>query len=209
MDHLQAAFAAAAPGIIKNLEKRNMEGYFYESSSEMVKDVLSKIPAGSSITWGGSESVGESGLMTAICAGPYKLLDRAGAKTPEEKRLFYSQAVLADVFLMSTNALTYDGELINIDGNGNRVACLITGPQQVYCVVGMNKLVSSVENGIQRIHDIAAPASVQRLNRKTPCAVSGRCGDCYGAESICSQIVVTRRSGIKGRIKVLLVAENA
>lgn len=210
MNNLQKAFAAAAPGIIMNLEKRNMEGYFYETAQDMVADLLKKIPAGSSVTWGGSESLKESGLMDALDArkDTYQLLDRKGATTPQEQRAFYSKAMLADVFLMSSNALTYDGQLVNIDGNGNRVALLIYGPTEVYCVVGMNKMVDSVDAGLQRIRQCAAPANVQRLGRQTPCAVLGKCADCYTRDSICSQIVVTRRSGTKGRIKVLLVAEN-
>lgn len=208
MNHLQSSFAAAAPGIIKNLEKRNMEGYFYERSADMVKDVLSHIPAGSSITWGGSESVTESGLMDAINSGAYNLLDRSVPKTPEEKRIFYSHSVLADAFLMSTNAITFDGILVNVDGNGNRVACLITGPTEVYVIAGMNKIVGTIEEGINRVRNLAAPSNVQRLNRNTPCAKTGKCADCFSPDSICSQIVITRRSGIKGRIKVLLVAEN-
>jgi len=208
MNHLQSAFAAAVPSIIVNLEKRNMEGYFYESSKDMIKDLISRIPAGSIVTWGGSETLVETGLLDAFKKGSYQLLDRSLPQTPEEKRLFYSQSVLSDVYLMSTNALTYEGELINIDGNGNRLACLMQGPREVYIITGMNKLVSSVEDGIHRIQNIAAPANVQRLGKHTPCATLGRCANCFSPESICSQVVITRRSNIKGRIKVILIAED-
>ena len=144
MNNLQAAFSAAVPGIIMNLKKRNIEAFYYENSKAMVEDILTKIPAGSSITWGGSESVEECGLMDAIKNGSYTLLDRAAAKTPEEKREFYGRAVMADVFLMSTNAITYNGELINIDGNGNRLACLMQGPKEVFIIAGMNKFVNII-----------------------------------------------------------------
>lgn len=208
MDNLQAAFNAAAPGIIMNLKKRNMEAFYYEDSHTMVADILTKIPDGSTVTWGGSESVAQCGLMDAIKNGSYTLLDRAAAKTPEEKREFYGKAVMADVFLMSTNAITYGGELINIDGVGNRLACLMHGPKEVFIIVGMNKFVGSIEEGIHRIENIAAPANVQRLGRNTPCYTLGRCAHCFSEESVCSHTVITRRNPHPGRIKVFLVPEN-
>lgn len=208
MNNLQAAFSAAVPNIIKNLALRNIEAFYYEDSKAMVADILKRIPAGSSITWGGTESVIECGLMDAIHNGSYVLLDRAEAKTPEEKREFYGKAVMADVFLMSTNAITYDGELINIDGNGNRLACLMQGPKEVFIIVGMNKFVGSVEEGIHRIENIASPANVQRLHKDTPCYKLGRCAHCFSKDSICSHTVITRRSGTPGRIKVFIVPEN-
>ncbi|MCM1040776.1 MAG: lactate utilization protein [Ruminococcus sp.] len=208
MNNLQAAFSAAVPNIIKNLAIRNIEAFYYEDSKAMVKDILTKIPAQSSITWGGAESVVECGLMEAIQNGPYVLLDRAVAKTPEEKREFYAKAVMADVFLMSTNAITYQGELINIDGNGNRLACLMQGPKEVFIIVGMNKFVGSIEEGIHRIENIAAPANVQRLHKDTPCYTLGKCAHCFSKESICSHTVITRRSSQPGRIKLFIVPEN-
>ncbi len=208
MNNLQAAFSAAVPNIIKNLAVRNIEAFYYEDSKAMVSDILAKIPAGSSITWGGAESIIECGLMDAIRNGSYELLDRATAKTPEERRAFYGKAVMADVFLMSTNAITYNGELINIDGNGNRLACLMQGPKEVFIIVGMNKFVGSIEEGIHRIENIAAPANVQRLHKDTPCHTLGRCAHCFSKDSICSHTVITRRSSHPGRIKVFIVPEN-
>lgn len=208
MNNLQAAFSAAVPNIIKNLAVRNIEAFYYEDSKAMVSDILAKIPAGSSITWGGAESIIECGLMDAIRNGSYELLDRATAKTPEERQAFYGKAVMADVFLMSTNAITYNGELINIDGNGNRLACLMQGPKEVFIIVGMNKFVGSIEEGIHRIENIAAPANVQRLHKDTPCHTLGRCAHCFSKDSICSHTVITRRSGQPGRIKLFIVPEN-
>lgn len=208
MNNLQAAFNAAVPNIIKNLAVRNMEAFYYDNSKAMVEDILRKIPAGSTVTWGGSESVTECGLMEALHGGPYTLLDRTEAKTAEEKREFYGKSVMADVFLMSTNAITYGGELINIDGNGNRLACLMQGPREVFIIVGMNKFVGSIEEGIHRIENIAAPANVQRLQKDTPCLSIGRCAHCFSESSICSHTVITRRSGHPGRIKIFIVPEN-
>lgn len=202
------AFRNAAEGIIKNLEKRNMEGYYFDDSASCVKAIIDLMEEGSVVSWGGSESVKECGLMDAIQGGKYTLIDRMTAKSPEEAREIFSKTVLADYYLMSTNAITMDGELINIDGNGNRLACLIHGPKHIIMVVGMNKLVSTVEEGYDRVRDIATPANTVRLNKNTPCAHTGRCGDCLSPDCICNQVVITRRSGHPGRIKVFFVAEE-
>ena len=194
--------------IIKNMEKKNLEAYYCATSAEAVEKALSLMPEGASITWGGSESIKECGLMDAIKNANYELIDRTDAKTPEEDRIMYSRQVMADFFLMSSNAITIDGELVNIDGRANRVACLCWGPQNVIIIAGMNKVVSTVEEGITRTRNFAAPPNTVRLNKNTPCAQTGKCGDCYSPECICSQIVVTRRSGVPKRIKVILVGEE-
>ena len=204
----QLAFQSAAESIIKNLEKRNMEGYFFETGAECVKAITDLIEEDSQISWGGSESIKECGLLDALKKGNYTLIDRLTAKSPEESRELYVKVVLSDYYLMSTNAITMDGELINIDGNGNRVACLIHGPKHIIIVAGMNKVVSDVEAGYARVRDIATPANTKRLNKNTPCFHTGRCGDCLSPECICNQVVITRRSGHPGRIKVFLVAED-
>lgn len=208
MSHKTEAFAAMAKTIIENLEKRNMEGYYFENSSECVKAIIDSIPSGSVISWGGSETVKEMGLMEAVHNGSYELIDRTAAQNPEEARQIYAKTVLADYYLMSSNALTIGGELINIDGNGNRVACLIQGPAHVIIVVGMNKIVTDVESGVARVRNMASPANAIRLNKKIPCASTGHCHDCLSPDCFCNQIVITRRSGHKGRIRVYLVAED-
>ena len=194
--------------IIKNMEKKNLEAYYCATSAEAVEKALSLMPEGASITWGGSESIKECGLMDAIQAANYELIDRTDAKTPEEDRIMYSRQVMADFFLMSSNAITIDGELVNIDGRANRVSLLCWGPQNVIVIAGMNKITSDVESAIQRVRDAAAPPNTVRLNKNTPCAQTGRCGNCYSPDCICSQIVITRRSSTPKRIKVSLVGEE-
>ena len=208
MSPKQTALARQAETIIKNLEKRNMEGYYFETAAACTEAVLAAIPSGSIIGWGGSESLKECGLMDAIHGGSYELLDRSNAKSPEEARQIYARTVLADYFFMSSNAITLDGELINIDGNGNRVACLIQGPSNVIVIAGMNKIVPDVQSGIGRIRNAACPANAIRLGRNLPCAATGVCHDCFSPECFCCQIVVTRRSMHPGRIKVYLVGEE-
>lgn len=207
---LNEATKLRAQTIIKGLEKRNMEGVFCETKEDALAKALSYIEEGSSVTWGGSMSIEEVGLMDAVKNGNYEVIDRSVAKNYEEQRQIFAKAVLADYYLMSSNAITLDGELINIDGTGNRVACLTYGPKNVIMIVGMNKVVNDVEDGIKRVRNFASPPNTLRLGLKTPCSMTGRCGDCYGDTCICSQIVVTRRqsAGMRGRIKVILVGES-
>lgn len=207
---LNEATKLRAQTIIKGLEKRNMEGVFCETKEDALAKALSYIEEGSSVTWGGSMSISEIGLMDAVKNGNYEIIDRSVAKNYDEQREIFSKAVLADYYLISSNAITLDGELINIDGTGNRVACLTYGPKNVIMIVGMNKVVNDVEDGIKRVRNFASPPNTLRLGLKTPCSMTGRCGDCYGDTCICSQIVVTRRqsAAMRGRIKVILVGES-
>lgn len=196
--------------IIRNLEKRNMEGVYCATREDALKQALSYMEKGSVVSWGGSMSIEEIGLMDAVRNGDYEIIDRDKAKDYDERREIFSKIVLSDYFLMSTNAITLDGELINIDGTGNRVGPLCFGPKHVIMIVGMNKVVSSVEDGVARVRNIAAPPNCIRLGLETPCSLTGRCADCYGDTCICSDIIVTRRqsAAMRGRIKVILVGEN-
>lgn len=204
----QLAFQTAVNGIIQNLEKRNMEGYFFEDSASCVNAITDIIEEGSTVSWGGSETIKECGLMDTLKKKNYTLIDRLSAKTPEESRELFAKAVLSDYYLMSSNAVTFHGELINIDGNGNRVACLIHGPKTIIMVVGMNKLVPDVASGYARVRNLASPPNAKRLNRNTPCFHTGKCGDCLSSDCMCNQVVITRRSGQPGRIKIFFVAEE-
>ena len=138
-----------------------------------------------------------------------KVIDRAAAATPEEKTELMRQALLCDTYLMSSNAISSDGQLVNIDGNGNRCAALIFGPKQVLVIAGMNKVTGSLESAMDRARNVAAPINAKRFaGLQTPCYKAGLCGDCLSADCICSQIVITRTSRNKGRIKIILVGES-
>lgn len=195
-----------AEKLIENLSKRQMEGFYCTTTEEAVELVSSLIPAGSEVTWGGSMTLAETGVLEYLKArADLTLYDRADAASPEEINAVYEKAFSCDTYLMSTNAITMDGQLLNIDGNGNRVAALIYGPKQVIIVTGMNKILQNLEEAMTRVRNIATPANCIRLNKKTPCATSGLCSDCLSPDCICNQIVTTRRSGRPGRIKVVLV----
>lgn len=208
MSPKEIANQSLANTIIKNMEKKNLEGYYCATAAEAVEKALSLMEEGSSITWGGSETIKECGLMDAIHEKNYVLIDRAEAKTPEESRKLYAKQVMADYFLMSSNAVTIGGELVNIDGHSNRVACLCCGPKNVIVIVSMNKVCPDIESGLKRVRNFAAPPNAVRLNKNTPCAKTGKCADCYSPDCICSEIVITRRSSIPNRIKVILVGEE-
>ncbi len=204
----QKYYEKIAGTIIKNFAKRQIEGYYCPDSKSAVEKALELMPEGSSVAWGGSMTLTETGLMEAIKDGSYRIIDREGCKTKEEERKLYGEICGADYFLMSTNAFTLDGELINVDGRGNRVAFLCYGPQNILMLVGMNKLAKDVESGIERVHTVAAPPNAVRLNRQTPCALTGVCADCQSPDCICSQTVITRRSFYPNRIKVILIGEE-
>lgn len=194
--------------LIKKLEKRNFKGYFCKTTQEALELALSLIPAGASVTHGGSESIKEIGLLDAVKNGDYQYIDRSLAKTQQEKREVVAQGVLAHTFLTGTNAITMDGELVNVDGMSNRVALMCFGPEQVIVIAGINKVVANADAGVYRAQNIAAPVNAIRLNAKTPCYDTGNCAQCHSEDCMCANIVVTRHSRTPGRIKVILVGEN-
>ena len=204
MNPKQLSFQNTAATIIKNLKKRNMNGYYCTSKEDALKKALEIIPENSSIGWGGSVTLDQIGLIQALKDGNYEAIDRM-QKDPKEQaaRIFN-----ADFFLMSTNAITLDGELINVDGRANRICYLCYGPEHVLIIAGMNKVVPDVKSGIQRVRNMAAPPNTTRLNKNTPCARFGRCMDCLEPDCICNQILITRRSGSPERIHVILVGEE-
>lgn len=208
MTFLQESFANTAKTVIKNLEKRGMEGYFCATKEEAVLKAMELMEETSVVSWGGSETLKESGMMDALRASNHTLIDRMTAKTPEEQREIYAKTVMSDYYFMSTNAITYDGELVNIDGNGNRVACLITGPKNVIILAGMNKLAADVDSAIARVHNQSAPPNGVRLSLDTPCAKTGVCSMCLSPQCMCCDTVVVRMCRNKGRIKVILIADN-
>lgn len=197
-----------AATVIKSLEKRQMKGYYAKDKKEALSILLSLIPEGSSIGYGGSVSLSEIGALEALSGENYNLIVRENAKTAEETEKVFKDILFSDFFLMSSNAITVDGELVNVDGRGNRVAFLAYGPKNVILVCGMNKISPDVDSAIKRIKTVAAPMNAVRLNRSTPCAVTGVCGNCQSPDCICANTVITRRSHINGRINVILVGEE-
>lgn len=194
--------------VVKNLESRNMEAYFVKTKEEALKKALELIPEGSSISWGGTASAKEIGLLDAVQEGNYEVYDREEAQTPELKNEIAHKALDCDFFIGSTNALAENGVMVNIDGNANRVAAFAFGPKNVLLIVGMNKVVKSEEDAMSRARNEAAPINAQRFGLDTPCSKNGMCYDCKSPDCICCQILITRYSRVAKRIKVILVDEN-
>ena len=205
----QQSYETVAKTIIKNLASRQIEGFFCPTKEEACEKALSFAKEGTSVSFGGSMTLEETGILSGLRSlYTITLYDRSTGKSPEEVKKIMHDALSADTYYMSTNAITVKGELINIDGNGNRVAALIYGPEQVVIVAGMNKVVPDIEYGIRRVRNSATPPNCIRLNKNTPCAATGVCAHCLSPDCICNQIVVTRRSGNPDRIKVILVGED-
>ena len=208
MSPKQKSHKKQAETIITNFSKRGIEGYYCEDRASAVEKAMGLIAAGSTVSWGGSTTLAEIGIMDVLKDSDLELIDRMTAVAPREKKEIYAKTVMADYYLTSANAITLDGQLINIDGNGNRVACIITGPDNVIVIAGMNKIATDVDAGIARVRNFAAPPNAQRLGSKTPCAVTGKCEDCLSPDCLCCNTVITRKSKIPNRIKVILVGEE-
>ena len=191
--------------VIKGLASRNMTGYYCATKQDALEKALSLIPEGSNITMGGGMSVHEIGLVEALKAGNYNFLDRDECEDKRKAMLF---AYDADVFLSSTNAITEDGVLINIDGNANRVSAIAQGPKKVVMIVGMNKVCSDVDGAMKRARNVAAPINAQRFGLGTPCSKTGACMDCKSPDTICCQFLITRFSRHKDRIHGILVNDH-
>ena len=194
--------------VVANLAKRHFEAYYVSDADAARAKVLELIPAKDVVSWGGSVTLAQTGILDAV-KKTNPVIDRDTAKTMEERMEMVRQALLCDTFLMSANAISEDGQLVNIDGNGNRCAALIYGPKQVIVVAGVNKIAANLDAAIARARHTAAPVNTQRFpGLKTPCAKTGVCADCLSPESICSQMVITRLDRHAGRIKVIIVGED-
>jgi len=194
--------------IIKNLKRRHMEGFYCATAEQALKQVSELIKDGSSVTWGGTMTIRDLGIPQYLKdRGTLEVLDRDLAETSEEKQAMYLRAFSADVYLSSANAISEDGVIVNIDGNGNRVAAITWGPKKVVFVIGLNKVARDVEAALARARGTASPINAARFDIKTPCKADGICHNCNSSESICSYVHFLRNSP-QGRHIVVLVGEN-
>lgn len=207
-DVKMTARRTTAERIIKKLAIRNMTGHYRDTATEAVELARDLVEPGQSVTWGGSVSFSESGIKAALEADGHRMIDRSQAATPEEQDAMWREQVGADWFFMGTNAITLDGELVNIDGNANRLALLLHGPKHVCVIAGMNKVVADVESGLKRIRTVTCPLNAARLHTGTPCELAGVCSNCHAEKCMCCQEVITRHSRHDGRIHVILVGED-
>ena len=197
-----------AKTIIKNLQRRHIEGFYCPTAEEAVNKVSELIEDGSSVTWGGTMTVRDLGIPDMLKQrGTLDVLDRDLVPTPEEKQAIYLRAFSVDVYLSSANAISEDGVIVNIDGNGNRVAAITWGPKKVIFVIGMNKVAQNVEAALARARSTASPINAARFDIKTPCQVDGVCHNCNSTDCICNYVHFLRNSP-RGRHTVVLVGED-
>lgn len=197
-----------AQTLIKNLKRRHIVGFYCPTSAEAVKKVSELIVDGSSVTWGGTMTVRDIGIPEALKSrGTLEVFDRDMVETPEEKQAIYLKAFSSDFYLTSANAISEDGVIVNIDGNGNRVAAITWGPKKVIFIIGLNKVAQTVEAALARARSTASPINAARFDIKTPCHVDGVCHNCNSSESICNYIHFLRNSP-KERHIVVLVGET-
>lgn len=209
----RAALTKQLERVKSNLENNNMNGYIAQTAEEAVQIAQTILKDGATVASGGSMTLEECGMMKILRSGKYNYLDREAVS---DKKALYRQSFSADFYMCSVNAITEKGELYNVDGNSNRVACICHGPDTVVLIVGRNKVVKDLDEAAAHVKRYAAPANCQRLSCDTPCFSTGVCAGikgsmadgCHGDGRICCNYVVTGYQRDKNRIHVILVNEE-
>ena len=194
--------------LVKNLQSRHFDAYYCDSKQDALAKALELIPENDLVSWGGAMSAQQIGLIDAVRSGAHRTIDRDTCKTMTEREQAMKDALFCDTFIMGANAMSTDGQMVSIDGTGNRIGALVYGPKSVVVIVGMNKVEDTLEEAIRRARTVAAPKNKQRFGDGTPCAATGICGDCKSEKCICNHIVVTRHCRPAGRIKFIIVGED-
>jgi len=199
-----------AKSIIENLDKRRMEGSYAPSAAQAAVEIVAMIPEGALVYRGGSMTTTSMGLWEKVAKIPgVKIIDPyLPGLSPEEAMEARRQGLHADIMIASSNAITLDGKLVNLDASGNRIAAMIFGPQKVILAVGMNKVAPDLESAMARVKHYAAPVNVMRIGFKNPCAETGLCIDCKAPQRICNMWSIIEGHMAKGRIHVKLIGEN-
>jgi len=206
---IEQRYSKLGPKVVKALKSRSFEAWYFDDEAKAAEKIVSLIPKDHLVSWGGSMTVSGLGIQERLAKEGYNLLDRDKAASPEERAEIMRRALLCDTYLVGTNAISEDGQLVNIDGNGNRVAAMIYGPKQVIVAAGMNKVAKNLQDAVIRARNIAAPTNAQRFSSlKTPCNETGSCADCLSPDTVCSFFVTTRYCKPAGRIKVILIGKD-
>lgn len=194
---------------IEALNKNNMNGYLVNTKEELIEKIRELVKENSTVACGGSMSLFETGVIDHLRSERYNFLDRykEGLSREELTRLF-KESFFVDAYFASSNAVTEDGKLYNVDGNGNRVAAILFGPEKVILVVGVNKIVKNIDEAVIRNREVSAPANAKRLNKMTPCAKVGYCMDCKSNDKICREFTVIASQSNKDRIHVIFMNED-
>lgn len=193
---------------IEALKKNRFDVVFVPDRKAALNEVVKQIPDGATVSLGGSVTLNQIGAAEALKNRKITLIwPFVQAKTPEEQRDLIQRSFATDVFLSSTNAITEDGKLYNVDASGNRVGAMLIGPKKVIVVSGVNKIVKDEEAAEKRVREWVAPQNAKRLGRKTPCAETGVCGDCSSPDRICNIYVTLKKKPSRTEFVVILVGE--
>jgi hypothetical protein len=194
---------------IKALKGNNFGALYVSDSKAALEEVMKRIPDGATVGVGGSITLAQIGLFDALKNRKIQLVwPFQQARTDEERLELVRRSFSSDVFLSSTNALTEDGKLFNVDASGNRVGAMFIGPKKTIIVCGVNKMVKDLEAAEKRVREWAAPQNAKRLNRKTPCVETGICGNCSSPDRICNIYVTLAKKPARTEVVVILVGEN-
>ena len=193
---------------VKVLNDRKFDAHFADTAEDALALVESMIPEGSEIAVGGSVTLQETGIMELVRSPKYKFIDRFNNSSWEEELHKYRLGYFSDVFVTGSNAITMEGQIVNIDCTGNRVGCIGFGPKKVIIVVGANKIVADMAEGIRRAKSVA-PLNSRRIHHGNPCDETCRCTDCTGEKRVCNIIsIIDGCYKFPGRISVIVVAEE-
>ena len=194
---------------INNLKKNNISGYYVKDNDELINLIKDIAKEGEVVSVGGSMSLFESKVIELLRSGRYEFLDRYKKDlTQEDIKEIYRKSFFADTYFASANAITEDGKIFNVDGNGNRVAAILYGPDKVVLIVGVNKIVKNIEQAVSRNRAISGPANAKRLNLSTPCVKTGQCMECKSEERICCEYTVIKRQRNPKRMHVIFINDT-
>ncbi|EFA43360.1 hypothetical protein HMPREF0645_2311 [Hallella bergensis DSM 17361] len=194
--------------LVKRLKRRHYDAYFCHDAGEVLDKLKALIPENSTVTWGGSDTIRSLGVTDMLKAGNYEVYDRDDVTTTEDKLRVYRKAFECDFYLSSVNAISEDGVIVNIDGNGNRVAAITWGPKHVILIIGLNKVCQDTDAALKRARSTAAPVNMSRFDFETLCQKDGVCHNCLSPDSICNYISIQRMSHPAGRHIVILVDQE-
>ena len=195
-------------GLINNLKVRNIDAYYFDDIVKCTEKLLEMIPSGCSVGIGNSQTLIRMNISKLLLDRGTIVFDKTMTSDKSEVTELKKKALLADYYISSTNAVSIEGHLVNIDHSGNRVAAMIYGPEKVIVVVGTNKIVDSLDDAIKRARNTAAPANAKRAGLNPPCVSVGECVDCRSTDRACNNLVVIEGQNIKDRMKVFIINES-
>ena len=193
--------------VMKNLSERKINSKYFENREELIEELLKEISIEELVAIGGTSTVESLGIYDKLCDRGNDVLWHWKVE-PEKRMELFKKALFSDVYLTSCNALTQDGKIINIDGNGNRVAAMFFGPKKVRIICGLNKIAKDYDDAMNRIKTVACPQNARRLERKTPCAVTENCSDCKSPDRMCTVTTIIEQKPPFVDFEVYILNEN-